>query len=444
MIMTPASDQAPLRLCFLTPDHPSHGLNGPTRDALHTGQALAALGHEVHVVGYGESTTAGVPVDGVWRHHVSMNDQTLPDLADVPVATDLYAAVAKYRAVMRLHARAPLHLVVATPWPGESLVCLLDRRLTVLTRLVTSVKFMTDTGLLRGEPWLSMGRLERAVISRSRHFSASTAAIVADTESTFQIKLPAIAPVPLGTADRAREVTHGERLASPEEVVVLSVGRLEPRKGADVLLASARLLVTELPHALYVFVGEGNWDGLRMEVERDVQLRGRVLFLGRVDDARLWRLYAGADLVCVPSLYESFGQVLIEAMMFGKPIVASAAGGMPSVVEEGGNALLASPGDCDQLASCLRELISSPELRRSFGRRSRELYEERYTLERVGARKAEHFRSILETERAFRAETATGPGSILVGLAEAVAEITGKPPAVAARIAAGLLDLGSE
>jgi glycogen(starch) synthase len=436
--MTPASDEAPLRVCFLTPDHPSHGLNGPTQEALQTAQALVATGHEVHVIGHGEGTGA-VRVDGAWRHHVTVADRGLPELADVPVATELYTAVAKYRKVMWLHARAPLDLVVATPWPGESLVCLLDRRLTLVTRLVTSVKFMTDTGLLAGEPWLTMGRLERAAISRSRHFSASTAAIVADTKSTFGIELPAIAPIPLGTADRAQQVTRGERLASPGEVVVLSVGRLEPRKGVDVLLASARRLVTELPHAVYVFVGDGDWDGLRREVDLDARLRDRVWFLGRVADARLWRLYAGADLVCVPSRYESFGQVLIEAMVFGKPIVASAVGGIPSVVEEGGNALLVPPGDGDRLARALRELISRPALRHSFGRRSRELYEERYTLDRMAARKAEQFRRILETERQTNSRNATGPTPLPAALAEAVAEVTGMESVTASRVAAGLL-----
>jgi glycogen(starch) synthase len=130
----------------------------------------------------------------------------------------------------------------------------------------------------------------------------------------------------------------------------LSVGRCEPRKGADVLLAAAQRLASEVRNVVYVFVGAGGWDALRTQVEQDARLRDHVLFLGPVDDRRLWELYAGADIVCVPSRYESFGLVLTEAMMFGKPIVASAVGGMPGVVEEGGNALLVPAGDGDRLA----------------------------------------------------------------------------------------------
>lgn len=456
--MTPAGDEAPLRVCFLTPDHPSQGVNGPTRDALQTARALVAAGDEAHLIGYGSDTSVAKGVDGVCRHQVKVTEHIFSELADVPVARELHMAVAKYREVLRLNAQAPIDLVISTPWPGESLVCLLDRRLTVVTRLVTPVKLMTDTGMLAGEPWLTMGRLERAVITRSRHFSAASAAIVTDTMSTFGVKLPPISPVPLGTVDRTRQVTRGERLAGPHDVAVLSVGRLEPRKGVDVLLEAARRLASALPRSVYVFVGDGEWEDLRREVEMDAGLRGRVLLLGRVDDDRLWRLYAGADLVCVPSRYESFGQVLIEAMMFGKPIVASAVGGIPSVVEEGGNALLAAPGDPDQLARCLRKLISSPELRNTFGGRSRKLYEERYSSGPMGARKAEHLRGIVEAEREMgsargvpgwwarirrrgllRSGAAADPRSLRDALGKALEEVATMEPDVASRVAAELL-----
>jgi glycosyltransferase involved in cell wall biosynthesis len=400
---------------------------------------MVAAGNEAHVIGYGEGSAVSERIDGVWRHRIAVTDGKLPELADVPVAGELYTAVAKYHAVMRLHTRGGVDLVVATPWPGESLVCVLDGRLTVVTSLVTSVKFMTDTGLLAGEPWLMMGRLERAVIARSRYFSASSAAIVSDTESTFGIRLPLVTPTAFGTADRAQGVTRPERLASAEDVVVLCVGRCEPRKGPDVLLAAAQRLAGEARNVVYVFVGDGSWDGLRNQVEQDARLRDHVLFLGRVDDRRLWELYAGADIVCVPSHYESFGLVLTEAMMFGKPIVASAVGGMPSVVEEGGNALLVPAGDPDRLAACLHRLIRTPTLRRDFGRRSREIYEERYTTERMGARKAQHFRTIVEAERRRSDGGAPGPRSINGGLARALEEVAGMDPAIASRAADGLL-----
>src|SRR5204862_4947730 len=118
---------------------------------------------------------------------------------------------------------------------------------------------------------------------------------------------------------------------------------------------------------------------LRFEREpgRDRALAGRVHFAGAVTDEELHRLYGRADVVCAPSRFESHGVVLVEAMMHGRPIVTSDAGGVPEVVEEGGNALLAQPGDPDSLAECLRRVVGDPELRRRLGGRSRALFEER-------------------------------------------------------------------
>ncbi|HEY8770751.1 MAG TPA: glycosyltransferase family 4 protein, partial [Thermoleophilaceae bacterium] len=106
----------------------------------------------------------------------------------------------------------------------------------------------------------------------------------------------------------------------------------------------------------------------------------RVSFAGPVADERLHELYAAADVVCQPSRYESHGIVLVEAMMFGKAIVTSLAGGIPEVVEDGGNALLAEPGDGASLANALRIAVESEELRRRLAARSRELFLERFEI----------------------------------------------------------------
>jgi hypothetical protein len=333
-------------------------------------------------------------------------------------------------------------LVVATPWPGESLVCLLDESLVTVTRLVTSAKFMVDTGMLEGEPYVTMARLERAVLQRSRHLSAASAAIVSDTETTFGLALPPVQTLPLATRDRAASVTVAERFASDDEVEVLFVGRPEPRKGADVLLAAARSLAGSFPEAVYVLAGWGEWDGHRALIEGDGSLRGRVELLGEVADDRLWRLYAGADIVCVPSRYESFGQVLIEAMVFGKPIAASAVGGMPAVVEQDGNALLSPPGDTEALAGSLARLISDTRLREAFGRRSRELYEERYTPARIAERASMHYRSIIEDARSRGPDSSAGSGddAMRSGLEEGLKEVVLIDERLAAQVAAELLD----
>src|SRR5439155_16719110 len=109
------------------------------------------------------------------------------------------------------------------------------------------------------------------------------------------------------------------------------------------------------------------------------EILARVKFAGQVSEDELYRHYADADVVCLPSRFESFGLVLVEAMMFGKPVVASAVGGMREIVEAEGNGLLAEPANAASLAGCLRRLVASEALRREFGTRSRQLYEQKFS-----------------------------------------------------------------
>src|SRR5262249_13874738 len=107
-------------------------------------------------------------------------------------------------------------------------------------------------------------------------------------------------------------------------------------------------------------------------------VRDRVKFLGLVDESDLYQLYADCDVFVLPSRYESFGLVLLEAMQFGKPVVGVAVGGMQEIVEHGGNGFLAEP-EAASLEECMRDLTGDSRLRARFGKRSRGLFEERFS-----------------------------------------------------------------
>jgi glycosyltransferase involved in cell wall biosynthesis len=390
------------------------------------------------LIGYAAGEPRAYFTDGVWRHEVEIADRSLPALRDCPAAMDLYAAVAKHAEVLRLHDAAPVDLVVSTLWPGEGLVCLLDERLSTATVLVTPLKLMLDRGMLSGQHFEGMARIERAVLSRSRHVHHTSSAITADVEATFGLSLPRSEIVPLFVAERMAGPGQ-ERYGEPEDVEVLFVGRAEPRKGPDVLLAAARMLASECPTARYVFVGPGQGDALRAELDGVEALQDRVFFIGAVDEGRLWRLYASSDVVCVPSRYESFGYTLVEAMMFGKPIVATRAGGIAETVREGENALLCPPGDEQALARTLARLIRDPQLRTRYGRRSRELYEERYSDTGGGEQTAALYASMAASDR----QRAGSPGQLVERLADTVAEVAPLDHTVARQTAAELLDATS-
>jgi glycogen synthase len=141
---------------------------------------------------------------------------------------------------------------------------------------------------------------------------------------------------------------------------VLFVGRLAPQKGVHTLVAAAGLL--EDPSAQLLLVGDGPE---RKALEREAKRIGvddRLHFVGFVAHDRLPAVLAHADLLVLPSLYEELGTVLLEAMQGGLPIVASKTGGIPDVIEDGGNGVLVPPGEPEALARAINRLLADRHL----------------------------------------------------------------------------------
>lgn len=171
--------------------------------------------------------------------------------------------------------------------------------------------------------------------------------------------IPASALAP-GDGKRFRE-SHG--LGSGP--LVLFLARLAHDKGLpDLVRAMARV-----PGATLAVCGRDA--GARAESERTARRLGlsdRVRFLGPVAEPR--HAYAACDLFVLPSHYEAFGIVLLEAMAQGRPVIATTAGGMPEVVDDAG--AVVPPRDPDALAEGIRRVLSDPEASRAMGERGRE------------------------------------------------------------------------
>jgi glycosyltransferase involved in cell wall biosynthesis len=144
---------------------------------------------------------------------------------------------------------------------------------------------------------------------------------------------------------------------------VLSVGRIDPRKGIDTAI---RALADLPPEARLTVAGDGDDATLRrlLALVEELGLTDRVTFAGFQDGERLVALYARADAVVFPVTWdEPWGLVPIEAMAHGVPVVATGRGGSAEYLRDGDNALLHPPGDAAALARALRRLADEPGLR---------------------------------------------------------------------------------
>jgi glycosyltransferase involved in cell wall biosynthesis len=142
------------------------------------------------------------------------------------------------------------------------------------------------------------------------------------------------------------------------------------------------------------------------QVHRRPGVRAVVRFLGYRDDVP--DLLAASDLFVFPSLSEGLGGALIEAMALGLPVVASDVDAIREVVESEGNALLVRPGSSIELAAAVETLLDDPRRREAFGARSREIFEQTFTIDRSAGRTIELYRALSRAPARGRRPAAGG------------------------------------
>ncbi len=183
------------------------------------------------------------------------------------------------------------------------------------------------------------------------------------------------------------------------ERVVLFVGRIEPLKGIDVLLRA----VSHLDGRFRVLVIGGDGKDLARKGElaslaAELGLDGKVTFLDAVPHRDLPLYYNAADVCVVPSYYESFGLVAVEAMACGVPVVASRVGGLKETVKDGQTGYLV-PWLCPEpFAERMELLLNNESLRRSLGREARAAAE-RYRWSEVAARVEDVYHDLVSQYR---------------------------------------------
>ena len=179
---------------------------------------------------------------------------------------------------------------------------------------------------------------------------------------------------------------------------LLCVGRAnDPTKG----VATGVKALARLPDEVRLTLVDRNTPGNEaLRLARELGCAERITLTGAVSTEALVRLYQRAALVVVPSRHEGFGLPAVEAMACGTPVVATAAGALPGVMETGGGGVLVEPDDAEGLAKAIAMLLEQPETRGGLGGRARERVEAAYSWPRVAARTAELYREVLAERRA--------------------------------------------
>ena len=165
--------------------------------------------------------------------------------------------------------------------------------------------------------------------------------------------------------------------AEPGDPIVLTLSRLSPEKGLNVLLAAARVVLFHYPSARFVICGDGpEHDSLRRRIKQD-GLEHAVSLTGYRRD--IDRLLPNADLLVLPSFTEGLPNAVLEASAAGVPVVATAVGGTPEVVRDGQTGLLVPSGDSESLSQAIIDLLGDFEHRVAMGKAGREFVRSQFS-----------------------------------------------------------------
>lgn len=339
---------------------------------------LAAVGVEVEVLapsyrGLGTQVVHGVRVHrfryapAAWE--TLSHDQTVPDrLRDRPWFFGLVPAYLASGCIAAASlARTGRFDAVHAFWPIPHAVLGLAARRAGGLPLISTFFGVELTWLRARLPLL------RPVLAHLVRNSDGVTAISSYTAGLLRALVPSAEPVliPFGAAADGSEVRPigGAPLPRPADAGfrVLFVGRLVERKGVHVLIEAVRLLNLDRPVRLEI-VGDGP---LRSRLERQARETGLgplIRFRGSVSAEELSRAYDECDVFVLPAVVdekgdtEGLGVVLIEALLHGTPVVASAAGGIPDIVRHDETGLLVPPGSAPALADALRRYRDDPAL----------------------------------------------------------------------------------
>jgi glycosyltransferase involved in cell wall biosynthesis len=228
------------------------------------------------------------------------------------------------------------------------------------------------------------GLLSRAKYRRARLVIAASRAIAGVLEASG-LHCDRIRVVHEGVPDRPPQPGGREALAElgipPECQVVGNVAAMTDHKDHATLLEAAAQVVEALPETRFLLLGEGE---LRPHLEEKARVLGlgqRCVFGGFRGD--LDRLIPSFTLFCLSSHMEGLGTSLLDAMAFGRPVVATRAGGIPEAVEDGVTGLLVPPRDPGALAEALVCLLSDGPRRDAVGLAGRRRFEEHFTVQRM-------------------------------------------------------------
>lgn len=342
-----------MRVLMLSWEFPPLKIGGIAEHVYELSGALARKGVEVHVVtpeprGMAQNESCDTP--GVHLHKIAMDfDGDFIRLMNVKMVE-----VASLMDFDLLHAHDWMVCDAALELRSEA------RKPLVST--IHSTEFGRSGGIKDGFQ-MRIHYKEEQLAKLSDHIIVCSESMKKEVMRFFNIKESRISVIPNGMEVKKFDFAVNDatrRIFSDSSKLILFVGRLVHQKGVNVLIGAMPKVLKKVPDVTLLIVGDGP---MRQQLEKDAAFLGvseNVKFAGYLDDLTVRALYKLADVVVVPSLYEPFGIVALEAMAAKTPVIVSAVGGLSEIVggEEG---VKVPPDNSEALADAIVSVLTDAD-----------------------------------------------------------------------------------
>jgi len=392
---------------------PETGFGGIGTYSFYQARALVKLGHQVRVIA--GSTRTGLhrsEHDGVQVTRIKREGWLSRLLEDVQarewwwLTNRLAGAANAYGALRHEMEREHFDFVEMPECGADGLV------VATLLPLPTAIKFHSPARLIMG--MYQVRRADRELTSLVEQMAINQADVLTscsqfladEVREKMGVRRPVeVIPngIDLELFDRDDGIDVREKFGLPTDgILIFFANRIEERKGSHLVHEMVFHLLERYQDVHFVMAGEDGFGYMENDILPKIEEKdfsSRFHYLGKLDLAEVRAVLKATSIFLIPSLWENCPYSCIEAMAAGRAIVSSDCGGMPELIADEVNGLLARNDDSQSFIAALERMIEDPELRRTLGSKARETVEERLTDVAIARRAAAFYEAHLNATK---------------------------------------------
>ena len=404
-----------LNICYLTNEYYPDIRGGIGKFVYILARETAKLGHQVHVITLTRNNIESVNFEeNVWVHRIGVNKypkslleyDTVNDNFNQNRMNTLYS---HYEEILKINKKCKVDIVQTPIWDSLGFYALFDSRFNLVVTLHTSMKTIFEGVYHINEEVEFHIEVEEYLLNKSKFIVSNSKAIEKQYNQYYNDACEGKTfLISHGLEDMRKFVKNDDKKLSDnsDNIEILFVGRLEYRKGIDIIFECVPYICKKYNNVIFRFCGDNTINMPNSEknykdyfLSKYNEFSERVIFEGYISDEEIIDRYSNCDIFIAPSRFESFGLIFLEAMIFSKPVIGTNIGGIPEVMENGVSGILIENENSEDLKNALIKLIENKNIRESMGKNGRRIYEEKFTAEIMANKFIDYYKNILSCRR---------------------------------------------